>query len=272
MDLSNEHPHVELFYSRHLPGAVPGVLLLPDRFRRPFSLFPSINLVDLQSYLRVIRYDAVRDMGNLPSYQTFERKLVGRIRELHSFSTGRDARGIVWNAARVYEFLPPDHSFERKMSQVKLNTGHIRSWKRFPTVSLGNVSIKPEFFVHVEAPFALSIYHGDKQVATGGFHLVDAPDGRKPVLSINNLQGAKGEFSILKELSGKLGENWRLFVARKLVEHAFQQGLPVQGELPRRFYRDAEFPSKAQYRRQVRQYEQAYRKLGFRKEGGRWIL
>lgn len=118
---------------------------------------------------------------------------------------------------------------------------------------------------HFEAPFQLDIItKTGKIIASVHYYLVPPiePTAR-PELHINLIQGKKDATKELEELTTALGENWRIYFVKKILELAQTHNLKPIGELPRRnwIFSDASI-SLTEYHRVLRQYIRTYLKAG----------
>ncbi len=75
-----------------------------------------------------------------------------------------------------------------------------------------------------------------------------------------------------EDISKALGENWRVAMVRKLAQMADEKNTRVIGELPALFgIGGLPLADKSEYARQIRQYKQTYRKVGFHEHSdGTW--
>jgi len=122
---------------------------------------------------------------------------------------------------------------------------------------------------HVDAPIQMQfLAPNEKVVATAGF-FVQA--GKPKELQITNLQGKDGHEALLKDLSRELGENWRVWAAKRFKRIAESKKMGVVGVLPRYFSTllgDDVF----KWKRRVRQYRQTFRKAGIERIDSRFIV
>jgi hypothetical protein len=113
---------------------------------------------------------------------------------------------------------------------------------------------------HPESVIQYCIRDGKRKIATFGFY--SKVVGGTTELHICNIQGSdRGdeEDSPLKTLTERLGESWRVHIARSLKDFGERHGMRVVGDL---IVRDVIRCTPSKYRRQLRQYLQTYRKAG----------
>jgi len=115
--------------------------------------------------------------------------------------------------------------------------------------------------IHPESVIQYSVLEGRRRIATFGFYAKAAQD--RIELHISNIQGSSGlsdgEESPLTTLSARLGENWRVHIARSLREFGERNGMNVVGDL---IERDRTRASPGEYKRQLRQYKNTYKRAG----------
>ncbi len=280
-----EHPHFTRFCREHMrfpEGLDPAIL------RRFTKLYAG------QIYLNELKPDALREYGKRP-YAAFSRALrvgmleLGELAErkspaLQSLHQSSDI-GPRGHVKLLYHHLPGRRKLLEKLRDMRLNIGHLDTWTKLPFLPFGDFSVKPRLFVHPESPMCLTIavprdsYKSKNFIATLGFQLLHNGTG-KTVLSINNLQGVKGEKTRLDAFSKQVGEPWQTYLAKRAVEYARVNGFSVEGQLPWPFHKDPQYlqgrpvDSRAErdYARQVGHYEQTFHNLGMKKLNGVWIL
>lgn len=259
-----DNPHLKRFYALHIPEAAPGALNPIEGAKEAFGPFPAMTRLDAMKYLYFVGPDLVKDLVGL-SYEEFEKGTASRLRMLHRLmQMGRtDQLTDRWSAEMIYNCLPAKRSFKAKLVDVAANQRHRAHWSFEPVAIGSGFAMHQSFFTHPESPFALEIVdRAGQQVATAGFRLLRNPTGT--VLSINSIQGVKGKATELQSLSNALNENWRVHLAKRLLEHARKHRFAVEGELPKKYSQGYLLPSQdSEHARQQRQYAQTYQKLGF---------
>lgn len=217
-----------------------------------------------ERYFYALVRQAEKDFGDR-EYGEYERRLLKRVDALDRRvkKSGEDFHKIM----NVFEDLPRERPYEQKLRDFAANLRHLGKWTASGKEQCEGFDIYPSRFEHPESPFSLtaSEYTRGKTAAVG-FRLLTNPRGI--TLSINNIQGVQGNDTELRDLSKRLGESWRLALARRVIAYARRNGFAVQAE-------DfspgiALSASKGELKRISRQYVQTYRKLGFKKEGGVW--
>ncbi len=116
--------------------------------------------------------------------------------------------------------------------------------------------------VHPECVIQLNIRNDhERTLVTYGFYMVDNNGVNE--LHINNIQGmykaGEGEQSPLTGLFPDSPDNWRITIAKSLKVFGEKHGLNVVGDLPGRHVIAS---SMSEYKRQIRQYRQTFRKAG----------
>ncbi|MBI4406858.1 hypothetical protein HY571_03005, partial [Candidatus Micrarchaeota archaeon] len=274
----NSHPYLRRFYSEHIPSASPGSDAFGIEMRAAFTPIPRISRRDAHAYIDAVQKDIVRDYGAF-SYKQFKRRLVEAIATLHKLSENSphavrevayfhpDGKPVYVQTA--YKYLPPRRRHREKVLDVQVNYNHVPQWMSQPQEVVEQFVIRPDVFVHPEAPMYLSVYkRSNKQaslVASVGFRLLSR--GRiRPIISINNVQGVSGKQSDLAELSRVFGEHWQVALVKKLIAYAKKNGLKVQGEKPWNFEEDQPLEKREKYRREYRRlvprYEQTFHNAG----------
>lgn len=142
----------------------------------------------------------------------------------------------------------------------------------------GSYSIGAAIGAHPESHLALQVWDGSGIVLGQVGGLIHAT--KKGLLfRITNIQGKDlknpGPFwrvwepgrDPYRELNRALGENWRVFLAKRLAALAKSKGMEVIGDPPRKFEGVENAPSPSQFRRLERQYRQTFRKAGIKFSG-----
>lgn len=149
-----------------------------------------------------------------------------------------------------------------RIAQANINQNKIN-------MKIGEYTIKPSTDkFHIESVFQHEII--DKtgaRIATFDFYSLPQTQNQSGPIIINLIQGVRGCENELMDFSQKVGTNWRVFLVQMLKEKCDTEGLTLIGRLPGRF----EFVGRlsttdAEYRRQLRQYIQAYLKGGIKLE------
>lgn len=280
------------FYARNLPEVDPASDQVSAN-PAAFEPIPHLTQGIAHHHVLALREEAVKEFGAQP-YRIFERKLLQGIRVLHKLANapldpekhrlGHSPYLRREHLRAAFRFLPADRPYTQRLRDLGLTFRHAREWLKLPDEERKDFTFTTLLFAHGESPLSLVVmkrYRDGKPLAIGtvGFRLLRSPEGR-PVLAINNIQGEYRSALELEALSKELGENWRLHLVRRLIDHARKKGFGVEGELPRPYYEEwphlaAEAPErrhKKEWQRQVRMYKQTYRKLGFKERGGRWVL
>jgi hypothetical protein len=173
---------------------------------------------------------------------------------------------VIGFALRLIPNLSPHLDFRDKVRIAKFNYYLLPRLKTF-TERKG-----PYEFIfslnrrHIDTPMEFSIQIMGNRIATINFYFIQR--NNQIELHINNLQGLKGSPNqtqnyYLTKLSEKLGENWRIYIIKRIKQFCENNNLKIIGELPTRFYMiDTPLSTDHEYKRQLRQYIQAYLKAG----------
>ncbi len=283
-----EHPHFVKFCEEHFPNVATSVVDSSE----PFVGTRLLTRSDARLYALTFKRDIVREFGN-SSYPIFKRALRLAITKLHKIvqssprtfkaHTFTDILGTMGRVQFFYRYLPRKRSLSDKLKDITLNVEHVQPWMQRQTEEIGHFSISPALTSHPEALMYLELNHSGqltKKIATVGFRLLHSETGN--VLSINNIQGILGQRKPLEDFSKASGEQWHVYLCKKLIEHARERGFAVEGELPWPFHREhAPDPEDAEggreylerrYQRQVGHYDQTFHNLGMKKARGKWVL
>lgn len=87
--------------------------------------------------------------------------------------------------------------------------------------------LTPKNGLHPEALHFISIKKEEEQIATIGCNFGRV--GKGIVVWIRNIQGVKGKENELSELKELIGENWRVFLTKKIMEFAEKKHLIIRG-------------------------------------------
>jgi hypothetical protein len=171
--------------------------------------------------------------------------------------------------------------FNEQLRSFRLFCSFAPKWAGAKPVVKGDFVITKTFLLHNEAPLCLAVRTKDglPVASVGGF--IAFRSGR-PEIHITNIQGAgipaynREKSEIHRKLNEALGENWRVFFARQVAEYAGRKEKGVVGSLPPRFYigpAGKPAASDNEFLRQVKQYQQTYRKAGLQEQpDGKWLI
>lgn len=154
-------------------------------------------------------------------------------------------------------------SLETKLDAIQLTIQMVPKWLSMRAITMKPYSFTPAIFPnqHGEAVLGMEIRLNKMVLATmGGYFFFR---NKKPTFLNINVQGVPKERVELEKLNQALGTNWRSFYVKKLSEILEQQGYRVAGGHHYLLYgeqlqRSGKRPS------YFRQYDQTYRKSGFK--------
>ncbi|MDD5162600.1 MAG: hypothetical protein PHD95_00120 [Candidatus ainarchaeum sp.] len=158
--------------------------------------------------------------------------------------------------------LPETLSSQDALASALLTSDLFQNLAAQKPLKVGSFQIKlSKNLIHVECPIQLGIQDNNQhRIATIGFFLQS--QGGKLELHINHIQGERKRQNELKLFSEQVGENWRVWVAKRLKRIAERKKAKPVGVLPSLFFLFGACSSPGEYKRQVRQYLQTFRKAG----------
>ena len=115
--------------------------------------------------------------------------------------------------------------------------------------------------IHPGNPIQLEIQDTqNNRIATFGFYVQS--EGGEAKLVVNHVQGVRGKQEELGTLSRQVGENWRVWLVKRIKRVAATSKVRIAGSLPPLFFLIGAGASPQAYKRYVRQYKQTFRKAG----------
>jgi hypothetical protein len=177
--------------------------------------------------------------------------------------------------------------FDEALKSYRLCMKVVPLWLRQKPSRMGEYEFSYDLLYHTETPLIMIVRNAKgRAVATvGGYIYIQ--EG-KPSICVTNIQGTKlrvrpNDPDFLKKrkehaanyanLNENLGENWRVFFAKQVVNLARRKGFGVVGVVPKRFALFDYLSTDKGYKRQVRQSNQTYRKAGLvPHSSSRWRL
>lgn len=178
-----------------------------------------------------------------------------REKEMESFA-GSYYAGFFFNTIAKLKL-----SFKGQTRSFRLTAKIIPQWLRQKQEKIGEYSLTYSMWHHPETPLSAEIRDSNgKIIATlGGFLCFE---GKQATIRLTNVQGIRSGIERYKQFNQSLGENWRVFFTKKVVEVSKIKGIPVVAELPSRYAHLVQLCTDKDYKRQLRQSKQTYRKAG----------
>ena len=277
------------FFDRYLHGQFTvGISPRPEGVK-----YLGIDAWDATEYAQATYKCIFAENSNI-SERDFAREMLSRIPVLNNLASSfeqslKRASGAKEGVAASYvaAFFNYTYdlglSFRDQVRSFKLNARFIPAWLKSMPKKIGNFTVHYEIWKHPETPLTIEIRNQEgKRVATIGGLLYY--EGKQPTIRVTNIQGdpvrkayeegrrlfkekktkelerfAQAKYA---ELSRPLGENWRVFFLKEVMAVAKSKGMPVVAELPRRYSHIVPLSTDKEYKRQIRQSKQTYRKAG----------
>ncbi len=290
---------VQEFFERHLPGQqFTGIR------KTPYEKYLGIPAREATGYAQAVFSNIFNEDPNILESQ-FEREMKTRIAALHELVTRtRRTYGTRYpnlstkaatHAASYLTSLSAvptlaQTTFTEKLHSSRLFFRFLPFWLNQPTHNIGGYGVHFKHWSHVETPLSLEITNPQGiSIATVGLYVTHTKGGA--VIRINNLQGKNEKERIdlqglpttkakriraaeYSRLAKALGEDWRTFYVRKIIETVQRRGFQVEGEMPHRFYasdrRGQLQPtvSEPEYQRQKKVYTTAFQNAGMKEVKG----
>lgn len=176
--------------------------------------------------------------------------------------------------------------FDKQLNSYRLASRFLREWVTYPTIDYPWGHVRYSLCSHPESPFSIELFSKDgTRLGTIGGTVFINPQ-KKVVVQLTNIQGKSLKAKELEHLIGNerqealqlhaekyaelnraIGENWRVFFVKKVIELAKRKGYRVEGIV-------SEFiePMISSRKRLERQYKQTYQKAGLKStKKGVWV-
>ncbi len=267
-----QHTVLLRFYNRFLPLQSPYVYSLHPSIRR--RRFEGCSILRANTLVRGLCAGIFAEypQANVREFEQHMRARIRRLRPLISSQERKrgsgDATGLISNYLENVSGtgLP----FEEQMRSLRFYLRFYPLWMKTPVTHFGDYSMQVSLEPHAEAPLSLELRNREgKILATIGGYVHRA--GAAKVIRLTNVQGMafrngedlESHLAQYRKLSEALGENWRVALVKRAIDVAQAHGFQLLAEEPRRYaYGGVDTPSESEYRRQVRQYQQTYKKAG----------
>jgi len=271
---------VKSFMDRYLPGQGPsGVYPIALKYNRTYL---GINFLQATTFAQSCFHQIFVEKPNI-SQKEFDQQMLRRIPVLHKLSLSlesllgrvrpKDKKAAYFFVSDFFE-SQPDYKFMDFGEQVKsfrLNMRFLPAWLAARPVQIGDYIFENIIGgEHPEALFCVKVKtEKGELIATIGGHLYYHKG--KTGIRITNIQGVKKhsqestESHLLKytRLTEQLKENWRVYFVKQILKTA-KNKRAIIGELPFEFALIGPTATKSEFRRQVRQYRQTYKKAGLK--------
>lgn len=228
--------------------------------RHLFVEHPEISEADFEKEMML----RVRKLGELKvSLQRELPKIFPNIPDVAN-NPGYSKGALYFVRSYFFAVQPLSEPFSEQVRSFRLNAKFLGKWLRQKPQKIGDFEIHNSFGGYWDAPLTLEVKTPEGQtIATIGGYLYY--NGKKPEVRVNNFQGTTTAWSgvskeklleLYEKLNKQLGENWRVFFAKRAAAASKIKNLNIVGEFPQRFAHTAD----SEYKRQIRQYKQTYHK------------